>query len=67
MDTAILHIGNVIANNIQAPISADDDCLLNPLALSVLNMDEGDVEPYYETVYQLLDQVLQTLYYDIAA
>jgi HD-like signal output (HDOD) protein len=66
-DTAILHIGNVIANNIQAPISADDDTLLNPLALKALNMDERDIEPYYESVYQLLDQILQTLYYDIAA
>lgn len=66
-DTAILHIGNVIANNIQAPISADDDTLLDPLALKTLNMGERDVEPYYESVYELLDQILQTLYYDIAA
>lgn len=66
-DTAILHIGNVIANNIQAPVSPDDDTLLNPLALKTLNMDERDIEPYYESVYQLLDQLLETLYYDIAA
>jgi HD-like signal output (HDOD) protein len=66
-DTAILHMANVIANNIQAPISPDDDTLLNPLALNTLNMDERDIEPYYESVYQLLDQILQTLYYDIAA
>lgn len=66
-DTAILHIANVIANNIQAPISADDDTLLNPLAMKALNIDERDIEPYYESVYELLDQILQTLYYDIAA
>lgn len=66
-DTAIIHIGNVIANNIQAPISLDDDTLLNPVALEILHMDERRVEPYYETVYRLLDDLLQTLYYDIAA
>ena len=66
-DTAIVHIGNVIANNIQAPISLDDDTLLNPLALQILCMDERRMESYYETVYQRLDHLLQTLYYDIAA
>jgi len=66
-DTAILHIANVIANNIQAPISSDDDTLLNPSALNTLSMNKQDIEPYYESVYQLLDDILQTLYYDIAA
>lgn len=66
-DTAILHVGNVIANNIQAPISSDDDTLLDPVALKILAMDERDIEPYYESVYQTLDSILQTLYYDIAA
>ena len=66
-DTAILHIANVIANNIQAPISSDDDTLLNPSALNTLSINEQDIEPYYESVYQLLDDILQTLYYDIAA
>jgi len=65
-DTAILHIGNVIANNIQTPVSSDDDTLLNPLALKTLAMDEQDIEPWYESVYQTLDSILQTLYYDIA-
>lgn len=66
-DTAVVHIGNVIANNIQAPISPDDDTLLNPLALDILGLHEREVEPYYESVFRLLDQILQTLYYDIAA
>lgn len=66
-DTAILHIANVIANNIQTPVSADDDTLLDPLALNALAMSEQDIEPYYESVYQTLDSILQTLYYDIAA
>ncbi len=66
-DTAILHIANVIANNIQAPIASDDDTLLNPVALNTLAMDERDIEPYYESVYQTLDSILQALYYDIAA
>ena len=67
VDTAILHIGNVIANNIQSPVSPDDDTLLNPDALKVLRMNDRDIEPYYESVYDLLDNILQTLYYDIAA
>lgn len=66
-DTAILHIANVIANNIQAPISRDDDTLLEVEALDILGIDEATVESYYEEVYNLLDDVLQMLYYDLAA
>lgn len=66
-DTAILHVANVIANNIQAPISRDDDTVLNPEALVILGIDQATVEAYYEEVYNLLDDVLQLLYYDLAA
>ena len=66
-DTAIVHIANVIANNIQAPISKDDDTILNPEALKTLGIDQATVESYYEEVYNLLDDVLQLLYYDLAA
>jgi len=66
-DAAVLHIANVIANNIQAPISRDDDTILKQEALDVLGLDQATVDSYYEQVYELLDDVLQLLYYDMAA
>ena len=66
-DCCVLHIANVIANNIQAPISADDDTILKPFALETIGISHSDVEKYYELVYALLDDVLKTLYYDVAA
>lgn len=66
-DTAILHVANVIANNIQAPISEDDDTLLKLEALEILGIDKTIVESYYEEVYNCLDEILQLLYYDLAA
>lgn len=66
-DTAVVHVANVIANNIQAPISRDDDTLLNEQALIILGLDQTAVESYYTDVYEILDDVLQLLYYDMAA
>ena len=66
-DTAIVHVANVIANNIQAPISRDDDTVLKPEALDILGIDQATVESYYEQVYNMMDDVLQLLYYDLAA
>ena len=67
IDTAILHIANVIANNIQAPISKDDDTILKLAALKTLDIDSATVESYYEEVYNSMDDILQLLYYDLAA
>mgnify|MGYP000205163583 CR=1 FL=1 len=66
-DCAVIHIANVIANNIQAPISKDDDTLLQQAALDVVGITQNDIENYYEQVYELLDSILQMLYYDVAA
>jgi len=66
-DCAVIHIANVMANNIQTPISKDDDTLLMSQALKEVNLDHSDLERYYEQVYELFDNVLQTLYYDVAA
>ncbi|VAW94850.1 hypothetical protein MNBD_GAMMA21-2553 [hydrothermal vent metagenome] len=66
-DSAVIHIANVIANNIQAPISKDDDTLLQQAALDTVGITQNDIEGYYEQVYELLDNVLQMLYYDLAA
>lgn len=65
-DTAILHVANVIANNIQAPVSKDDDTILNIEALKILDIDKTIVESYYEDVYNCLDEILDLLYYDLA-
>ena len=67
VDTAILHVANVIANNIQAPISKDDDTILKIEALKILDIDKATVESYYEEVYNCMDDILQLLYYDLAA
>ena len=67
LDTAIVHIANVIANNIQAPVSGDDDTLLNPQALQIVGLDESELGTCYEVVYKLLDDVLNDLYYAMAA
>ena len=67
VDTAVVHVANVIANNIQAPVSRDDDTILNEKALDTLKIDHAKVESYYEEVYALLDDILDMLYYDIAA
>jgi len=67
IDCAVIHVANVIANNIQAPISKDDDTILKQIALDTIGITQADVEGYYEQVYELLDNVLQMLYYDLAA
>lgn len=64
-DAAILHIANIIANNIQAPVSKDDDTLLDPKALVILGIDQTTLDSFYEEVYDALDDVLQKLYYDL--
>jgi HD-like signal output (HDOD) protein len=64
-DSAILHIANIIANNIQAPVSKDDDTILDPEALVILGIDQATMESFYEGVYNMLDGVEQVLYYDL--
>ncbi|MEJ2438547.1 MAG: HDOD domain-containing protein [Gammaproteobacteria bacterium] len=66
-DAALLHLANNIANNMQTPISRDDDIVLNPLALELLNLSAEDVEEVYEETYRNLDALLEIFYYDIAA
>ncbi len=66
-ETAIVHLANAIANNIQAPISPDDDTLLDEAAIESLGLDQDTIEAFHETVYAQLDEVLKVLYYDMAA
>lgn len=66
-DAAVLHTANTIANNLQTPISRDDDNVLNPRALEILDLSSEDVEAIYEETYRHLDALLDIFYYDIAA
>jgi putative nucleotidyltransferase with HDIG domain len=66
-DAALLHVANNIANNMQAPISRDDDTVLNPKALELLQLTPAIIEAVYEETYRHLDELLEIFYYDIAA
>lgn len=66
-DSALLHLANNIANNLQAPISRDDDTVLNPRTLELLQLSSEQVEAVYEETYRNLDVLLEIFYYDIAA
>lgn len=66
-DAAIIHIANNIANNLQPPISRDDDTMLNPRAIELLQLTPEIIESVYEETYRHLDMLLEILYYDIAA
>lgn len=66
-DAALIHLANNIANNLQAPVSRDDDTLLNPRALQLLQTDEHIIEAVHEETYRHLDQLLEILYYEVAA
>lgn len=66
-DAAILHLANNIANNLQPPISRDDDTMLNPKAIELLQLTPEVIEAVYEETFQHLDALLEILYYEIAA
>lgn len=66
-DAALLHLANNIANNMQSPISRDDDTMLNPKAIELLQLAPETIEAIYEETYRHLDELLEIFYYDIAA
>lgn len=66
-EASIVHIANVIANNLQSPISRDDDTLLQPGLLQEMGITQIMFESFHEQVYLQLDNVLQVLYYELAA
>lgn len=66
-DAALLHLANNIANNMQAPISRDDDTVLNPRATELLQLTPEMIEAIYEETYSHLDELLEIFYYDLAA
>ncbi|MFO7603388.1 MAG: HDOD domain-containing protein [Gammaproteobacteria bacterium] len=66
-ETAIVHLANVIANNIQPAISTDDDSIAEPLAWETLGLQATLLERLHEEVFQQLDDILNIFYYSHAA
>jgi len=66
-ETAVVHIADTIANNIQTPISMDDDNLIENIVWSTLGMESSMLEHLHEEVYKVLDASLQVMYYEQVA
>lgn len=66
-DAALIHLANNIANNLQTAISRDDDAMLNPKALELLQISAEMIEAVYEETYRHMDELLELFYYEIAA
>lgn len=67
LETAAVHIADCIANNIQSPVSADDDYPIQEAAWSALGLDPTILERLHEEIYAQLDDSLNAIYYDHAA
>jgi putative nucleotidyltransferase with HDIG domain len=67
IEAAITHVADIIANNIQTPVSPDDDTVMSDFALRLLGVNQPLLEKFHEDAYQSLDDILQALYYDLAA
>lgn len=65
--SAVVHMANVVANNLTAPISADDDNIADPRAIDTLGLDNVLMEKVYEDTYEVMDDLLQLFYYENAA
>lgn len=66
-ETAVVHIADAIANNIQTPLSLDDDNLVQDISWSILDLDPDMLERIHEEVYEILDGSLQVLFYEQVA
>lgn len=66
-ETAVIHIADSIANNIQTPLSKDDDNPIHPIAWSILGLESSIMERLHEEVYEVLDGSLQVMYYEQVA
>lgn len=66
-ETAVVHIANAIANNVQSPISYDDDSMIEPIVWTILGLEANLLERIHEEVYEVMDASLQAMYYSQVA
>ncbi len=66
-ECAVVHIANVIANNLHPALSEDDDTLIEPHAWKVLEISDSLLDTLHEDTYEQLDTCLNVLFYDLAA
>lgn len=66
-ETAVIHIADAIANNIQAPVSLDDDNLIQDITWSTLDLEPTMLERFHKEVHEVLDGSLQILFYEQVA
>lgn len=66
-ETSVVHIADAIANNIQAPISLDDDNPIDTITWSIIGLEPDALERIHEHVYTILDESLQIMFYDQVA
>ncbi|MDH5445299.1 MAG: HDOD domain-containing protein [Gammaproteobacteria bacterium] len=66
-ETAAVHIADTIANNIQSPISLDDDNPIEAITWPILGLESSLLEQIHEEVYEILDDSLKVLYYSQVA
>lgn len=66
-ETAAVHLAESIANNIQTPVSKDDDNPLHEVTWSLLGLEASILEQLHEEVYGVLDGSLQVMYYEQVA
>ncbi|MDH5409450.1 MAG: HDOD domain-containing protein, partial [Gammaproteobacteria bacterium] len=66
-ETAVVHIADGIANDLQTPISCDDDHPVLEIAWTMLGLKPDIMDRLHETVYEQLDPSLQLLYYEQVA
>lgn len=63
-ETAIVHIADTIANQLQAPISADDVFPINTIALTMLNLEADAITELETEVREILDQSIKIFFID---
>lgn len=66
-ETAVVHIADTIANNIQSPISKDDDSPIQAITWPIVGLESSLLEKLHEEVYELLDDSLKVMYYSHVA
>ena len=66
-ETAVVHIADAIANNVQSPLSLDDDNPIEPITWPILGLEPSLLECLHEEVYAVLDDSLQVMFYSQVA